>query len=412
MMTGPVLIGITQSYLDVLNHGAVPTISSSWQSVEEAECRRAYDSATEVYMASFDRSKPPEEIALREAHEQAVQKSMAAFNASAVGVGAARKKFEDLLQKFFKKAFEDYKRNAFNEAELQCRNAIHAMEKRLRAACMASDAKIDNVAKVLDAILFEYEKSIQGPGKWQQLAGFLQRSFEGPVLELFKRVIDKVESEKSSLALQRRMNEDKMTLVAQAVSVEWRTEQLLAKTREEVSGWMQQLRNREAQYTQQLHCLHRDLNATAAVVRSQGSVGVDPDLLMARDQNRDILLQNLASVVEGRDKVLVEMSRLAVLEGRFRPGSGFNLEEARASLEASFANEAEIVFTTVSSSGRKLFSRLSHGFDMVVIDEAAQDSEVGVLPPFSLGAARCVLVGDPQQLPATVISKAAGTLMY
>ena len=66
----------------------------------------------------------------------------------------------------------------------------------------------------------------------------------------------------------------------------------------------------------------------------------------------------------------------------------------------------------MSSSGRKLFSRLSHGFDMVVIDEAAQDSEVGVLPPFSLGAARCVLVGDPQQLPATVISKAARTLMY
>ncbi|CAI8607919.1 unnamed protein product [Vicia faba] len=209
-----------------------------------------------------------------------------------------------------------------------------------------------------------------------------------------------------------RVGVDTQTRAAQAVSVERRTEQLLVKTREEVSGWMQQLRNREAQYTQQLHCLHRDLNATAAAVRSQGSVGVDPDLLMARDQNRDVLLQNLASVVEGRDKVLVEMSRLAVLEGRFRPGSGFNLEEARASLEASFANEAEIVFTTVSSSGRKLFSRLSHGFDMVVIDEAAQASEVGVLPPLSLGAARCVLVGDPQQLPATVISKAAGTLMY
>lgn len=213
MMTGPVLIGITESYLDALNHGAVPTISSSWQSVEEAECRRAYDSATEVYMASFDRSKPPEEVALREAHEQAVQKSMAAFNASAVGVGAARKKYEGLLQKFLKKAFEDYKRNAFMEADVKCSNAIHSMEKRLRAACNASDAKIDNVAKVLDALLSEYEKLIQGPGKWQKLAVFLQQSFEGPVLDLFKRVIDKVESEKSSLALQRRLNEDKLTLL-------------------------------------------------------------------------------------------------------------------------------------------------------------------------------------------------------
>lgn len=35
------------------------------------------------------------------------------------------------------------------EADLQCSNAIHSMEKRLRAACNASDAKIDNVAKVI-----------------------------------------------------------------------------------------------------------------------------------------------------------------------------------------------------------------------------------------------------------------------
>jgi len=209
-----------------------------------------------------------------------------------------------------------------------------------------------------------------------------------------------------------RVGVDSQTRAAQAVSVERRTEQLLVKTREEVLGWMHQLRGREAQLSQQIASLQRELNAAAAAVRSQGSVGVDPDVLVARDQNRDSLLQNLAAVVEGRDKILVEMSRFLILEGRFRAGSNFNLEEARANLEASFANEAEIVFTTVSSSGRKLFSRLTHGFDMVVIDEAAQASEVAILPPLSLGAARCVLVGDPQQLPATVISKAAGTLLY
>lgn len=31
VMTGPILVGITQSYLDALNNGAVPTITSSWQ---------------------------------------------------------------------------------------------------------------------------------------------------------------------------------------------------------------------------------------------------------------------------------------------------------------------------------------------------------------------------------------------
>ncbi|XP_010261244.1 PREDICTED: uncharacterized protein LOC104600108 isoform X2 [Nelumbo nucifera] len=209
-----------------------------------------------------------------------------------------------------------------------------------------------------------------------------------------------------------RVGVDSQTRAAQAVSVERRTEQLLVKGRDEIIGWMHQLKAREAQLSQQIACLQRELNVAAAAGRSQGSVGVDPDVLVARDHNRDTLLQNLAAVVEGRDKILVEMSRLLILEGRFRAGSSFNMEEARANLEASFANEAEIVFTTVSSSGRKLFSRLTHGFDMVVIDEAAQASEVAVLPPLSLGAARCVLVGDPQQLPATVISKAAGTLLY
>ncbi|XP_071741756.1 probable helicase MAGATAMA 3 [Rutidosis leptorrhynchoides] len=208
-----------------------------------------------------------------------------------------------------------------------------------------------------------------------------------------------------------RVGVDSQTRAAQAVSVERRTEQLLVKSRDEVYGWMHQLRGREAQLSQQIASLQRELSVAAFTGRSQGSVGVDPDVLVARDQSRDSLLQNLAAVVENRDKVLVEMSRLLILEGRFR-GGNFNLEEARASLEASFANEAEVVFTTVSSSGRKLFSRLTHGFDMVVIDEAAQASEVGVLPPLALGAARCVLVGDPQQLPATVISKAAGTLLY
>ncbi|PPR93653.1 hypothetical protein GOBAR_AA27022 [Gossypium barbadense] len=209
-----------------------------------------------------------------------------------------------------------------------------------------------------------------------------------------------------------RVGVDSQTRAAQAVSVERRTEQLLLKNRDEIFGHIQTLKAREAMLSQQIATLQRELTAAAVTVRSQGSVGVDPEILLARDQNRDVLLQNLAAVVESRDKVLVEMSRLLILEAKFRVGSNFNLEEARANLEASFANEAEIVFTTVSSSGRKLFSRLTHGFDMVVIDEAAQASEVAVLPPLSLGAARCVLVGDPQQLPATVISKAAGTLLY
>ncbi|XP_059658779.1 uncharacterized protein LOC132305110 isoform X2 [Cornus florida] len=213
VMTGPILARITQSFLDALNNGAVPTITSSWQSVEEAECQRAYDIAAEVYMSAFDRSKPPEEFAIREAHEEAVQKSVAAFDASAVGAGSARQKYEARLQKFIKKAFEDYKRDAFREAHLQCTNAIHNMEKELRTACHAPDAKIDTVLKVLDGLLSKYKVSCHGPEKWQKLIVFLQQSLEGPILDLLKKQMDQIGSERSSFMLKCRSVEDKMELL-------------------------------------------------------------------------------------------------------------------------------------------------------------------------------------------------------
>ncbi|KAJ4901504.1 Guanylate-binding family protein [Raphanus sativus] len=210
VMTGPILAAITQSYLDALNNGAVPTITSSWQSVEETECRRAYDSGMEAYLAAFDQSKAPEEGVLREEHEEAVRKALAMFNANAVGAGIARKKYEDLLHKDLKKKIADYKRNAFMEADLRCTTTIQSMEKQLRAACHASNANMDSVVKVLEARLSDYEASCHGPGKWQKLSVFLQQSLEGPIYDLTKRLIDNIAIEKNSLAVKLRSVEDAM----------------------------------------------------------------------------------------------------------------------------------------------------------------------------------------------------------
>ena len=88
------------------------------------------------------------------------------------------------------------------------------------------------------------------------------------------------------------------------------------------------------------------------------------------------------------------------------------IRKVRAALEASFVDDAEIVFTTLTSSSRKVFRQLTHGFDTVLIDEAAQANEMATLIPFLHGARRCVLVGDPQQLPSTVISKHAQQVSF
>ncbi|XP_073119301.1 uncharacterized protein [Henckelia pumila] len=213
VMTGPILARIIQSFLDALNNGAVPTITSSWQSVEEAECQRAYELATEVYMSAFDRAKPPEEVALREAHEDAVQKSLAAFNSTAVGAGLIRQKYENRLQSFLKKAFEDIKKDAFREAYLQCTNTIENMEKELRIACHSPGAKVDTVIKVLDGLLSKYEDTCHGPEKWRKAVVFLRQSLEGPIMDLIRKQLDQIGTEKSSLALKCRSIEDKMGLL-------------------------------------------------------------------------------------------------------------------------------------------------------------------------------------------------------
>jgi senataxin len=122
---------------------------------------------------------------------------------------------------------------------------------------------------------------------------------------------------------------------------------------------------------------------------------------------------------DDRNKAVSDMARLAYLlthlkdEGGGRGGrgggggKGRKMFRVRQALEASFVDEAEIVFTTLTSSSRRVFRQLTHGFDTVLVDEAAQANEVATLIPFLHGARRCVLVGDPQQLPSTVLSGAA-----
>ncbi|OEL21953.1 Guanylate-binding protein 6 [Dichanthelium oligosanthes] len=213
IMTGPVLAGVTQSFLDALNNGAVPTISSSWQSVEEAECRRAYDSATEIYMSSFGHSRLAEEDALRDAHEAALRKALDAYNTAAVGTGTSRAHYEKALNNFCRKAFQDYKKNAFLEADKQCSNAIQSMEKKIRVACVAPGVKVPAVIQVLETSLAEYETSCTGPAKWRMLSAFLRQCLEGPILDLCLKLINEAESERTSFALRRRSNEDQLELL-------------------------------------------------------------------------------------------------------------------------------------------------------------------------------------------------------
>ena len=70
--------------------------------------------------------------------------------------------------------------------------------------------------------------------------------------------------------------------------------------------------------------------------------------------------------------------------------------------------EADIICCTLTSSGsqkiRECFQSKPQHFTAVIVDEAAQCSELLTLIPLLYHSTKLVLVGDPQQLRSTVKS--------
>ncbi|EGG16379.1 DNA2/NAM7 helicase family protein [Cavenderia fasciculata] len=81
------------------------------------------------------------------------------------------------------------------------------------------------------------------------------------------------------------------------------------------------------------------------------------------------------------------------------------------SIRSIILDDAEIIATTLSFSGSSLLTKMN-GFDIVIIDEAAQAVETSTLVPIQHKCKKIILVGDPKQLPATIISPIAIKYKY
>lgn len=77
--------------------------------------------------------------------------------------------------------------------------------------------------------------------------------------------------------------------------------------------------------------------------------------------------------------------------------------DVRQQVETNYLDAAHIVLTTLGTAGAKILEA-TNKFEVVVIDEAAQSVEPSTLSALELGSSHAILVGDPQQLPATIFS--------
>ena len=78
-------------------------------------------------------------------------------------------------------------------------------------------------------------------------------------------------------------------------------------------------------------------------------------------------------------------------------------KEEKSEVELHVLNNATMIFVTLISSGRKSLAEMEP-IDVMLVDEAAQSVEAATLIPMRFKPKKILLVGDPQQLPGTVIS--------
>ncbi|KAL7894507.1 SEN1 N terminal domain-containing protein [Trichoderma sp. SZMC 28014] len=88
------------------------------------------------------------------------------------------------------------------------------------------------------------------------------------------------------------------------------------------------------------------------------------------------------------------------------------MELRRRQIQQEILNSAHVLCATLSGSGHEMFRNLDVEFETVIIDEAAQCVELSALIPLKYGCCKCILVGDPKQLPPTVLSQSAARFGY
>ena len=87
-------------------------------------------------------------------------------------------------------------------------------------------------------------------------------------------------------------------------------------------------------------------------------------------------------------------------------------EISRRRAQQEILDNSHVICATLSGSGHEMFQSLNIEFETVIIDEAAQSIELSALIPLKYGCSKCILVGDPKQLPPTVLSREAARFQY
>ncbi|PRT54669.1 Helicase SEN1 [Wickerhamiella sorbophila] len=111
-------------------------------------------------------------------------------------------------------------------------------------------------------------------------------------------------------------------------------------------------------------------------------------------------------------RTIQEYSRLLSQQRRQLKEERIRKEAEYKRLQSEYLTNAQVICCTLSGAAHSMLYSLQMTFPTVIIDEAAQSVELSALIPLKYGCKQCIMVGDPHQLPPTVLSQEAARLKY
>lgn len=116
-----------------------------------------------------------------------------------------------------------------------------------------------------------------------------------------------------------------------------------------------------------------------------------------------------------KEKLQQQKRNLGLQIDNMKDGGNTRARDAdirRTQAQRDILDSAHVLCATLSGSGHAMFQQLDIDFETVIIDEAAQSVELSALIPLKYGCQKCIMVGDPKQLPPTVLSREAARFQY
>lgn len=183
-LNGAMFVGLCQAYVDAINGGGVPTISSAWEGVTLSESRAAMTSGLDVYRNGMDQKASAEHLPLDNKILAAVHSTneiaaMAAFEKRAVGDAA--KNFQQQLAKEISLVYEKIETANEKASFTACTALLQQLFNEIIQSKLSGDgdysSSLDSLEQVREdfaSLRTRYLRDAKGPQKQSLLLVFIE----------------------------------------------------------------------------------------------------------------------------------------------------------------------------------------------------------------------------------------------